>query len=625
MIEDSRVAVVLDREALAGIEGDDSDPRVPVSAEHPAYVIYTSGSTGKPKGVQISHRAVVNFMAAMQQLFHLSDGDVLFSVTSLSFDIAGLELHLPLTVGASVWLASREVTIEPEALREELSKSGASIMQATPSTWRMLLDANWEGDRSLKILCGGEALPRELAAQVVDRCGELWNMYGPTETTIWSLSRRIHEHDRITIGFPIGNTQVYVFDEHMLRVPVGVSGELYIGGDGLARGYLRRPGLTAERFIPDPHATELGRRLYRTGDLVRYLQDGSIEFLGRMDQQIKLRGHRIEMGEIEAALDTHPRIRQSVVLAREDVPGDKRLIAYLLGKAGTSGPEIVEVNGGIAASEVDEVLRYELRGHLRERLPEYMVPSAFVFVSRLPLTPNGKVDRKALPAPAAVGVKRHGSAASAPRSHLEDALATLWAEVLAVDSVAPADNFFELGGHSLLAMQVVSRVRERLGAEVGVGRLFAAPTLAGFAGEVERALREDEGLTAPPLVRVARAEQALPLSFAQQRLWFLEQLESGTALYNIPAAVRLKGRLETEALARALAEIVRRHEVLRTSFVSQGGEPVQVIAPSVPSGAAPWVVEEAPGGDAETWVCEVAQAEARRGVDLARGALLRVR
>jgi hypothetical protein len=401
-----------------------------------------------------------------------------------------------------------------------------------------------------------------------------------------------------------------------------VSGELYIGGDGLARGYLRRPGLTAERFVPDPYGAEPGRRLYRTGDVARYLTDGNLVFVGRRDQQVKVRGYRIEMGEIEAALDTHPRIRQSVVLAREDVPGDKRLVAYLLANAVAEAESAAE----IVSAEVDEVFRYELRGHLRERLPEYMVPSTFMLVPRLPLTPNGKVDRKALPAPSASEVKRQVRTNSVPpRSHLEDALAGLWAEVLVLESVSADDNFFELGGHSLLAMQVVSRVRDRLGAEVGVGRLFAAPTLAGFAAEVERALREGEGLTAPPLLRVERDDQPLPLSFAQQRLWFLEQLEPGTPLYNIPAAVRLKGRLNTEALARALEEIVRRHEVLRTSFVMQGGAPTQVIGPS--SGIA-LAVEEVPGTaeqERERWVQETAQQEARRGFDLGRGPLLRVR
>jgi amino acid adenylation domain-containing protein len=656
-VHDAQV-VCLDSE-LSGIVSESVEKaRSGVTADNLAYVIYTSGSTGRPKGVMVAHRAVCNHMLWMQSQFALHGEDSLLQKTTFSFDASIWELFLPLMSGARLIMAAPGGQRDSAYLVETIVKQRVTVLQVVPSMLQVLLDEpGIEKCESLRLVfCGGESLPLELVESFRARLGwvQLHNLYGPTEAAIdvSHLScgrardrfskqpeavRQKHEpafetsatwrvNGTVPIGRPIANTQLYVLDAALQPVPVGVDGELYIGGVQLARGYLRRPGLTAERFIPDPYANELGRRLYRTGDVARYLSDGNLVFVGRRDQQVKIRGHRIEMGEIEAALDTHPRIRQSVVLAREDVPGDKRLIAYLLGKAGTTAADVVanaETNGGIAVSEVDEVLRYELRGHLRERLPEYMVPSAFVFVSRLPLTPNGKVDRKALPAPSAAGVKRHGSAASAPRSHLEDALATLWAEVLAVDSVSPTDNFFELGGHSLLAMQVVSRVRERLGAEVGVGRLFAAPTLAGFAGEVERALREGEGLTAPPLLRVARVGQALPLSFAQQRLWFLEQLESGTALYNIPAAVRLKGRLETEAIARALAEIVRRHEVLRTSFVSEGGEPVQVIAPSVD---VPLIVEAVPDQeDQERWVSEVAQEEARRGFDLGQGPLLRVR
>jgi amino acid adenylation domain-containing protein len=342
-----------------------------------AYVIYTSGSTGRPKGVMVRHGAVVNLLSSMAQAPGLEPLDTMASVTPLSFDIAGLEIYLPLLQGARLAVMPRALALDGGRLRERLAAVGASVMQATPATWRLLREAGWEGEE-LKVLCGGEALPVDLAQSLAAGSTQVWNLYGPTETTIWSTVGRLRPGGPVTIGRPIGNTQTYILDDRLQPVPMGVIGELYIGGIGLARGYASRPDLTAERFVPSPFGE--GERLYRTGDLARWRADGELEYLGRIDHQVKVRGYRIELGEIEARLGEHESIGQAVVVAREDVPGDKRLVAY-----------VVSSGEGVDAAE--------LRAHVQRSLPEYMVPSAFVALEALPLTPNGKVDRRALPAP----------------------------------------------------------------------------------------------------------------------------------------------------------------------------------------------------------------------------------
>ncbi|MDZ7269339.1 MAG: amino acid adenylation domain-containing protein [candidate division KSB1 bacterium] len=413
---------------------------------HLAYVIYTSGSTGTPKGVQISHKAVVNFLHAMRQRPGLTATDVLLAVTTLSFDIAGLELYLPLLVGGRVVIASREVAGDGNALLDLLTRSQATVMQATPATWRLLLAAGWEHGSSLKVLCGGEALPRELALQLRERSSSLWNMYGPTETTIWSTLHQVEPGNAaIVIGRPIANTQVYILDAHLQPVPIGVMGDLYLGGDGLARGYWRRPELTAEKFIPHPFARTPGERLYKTGDLARYLADGTIDFLGRSDHQVKVRGFRIELEEIEAVLNQHPAVQAAVVVAREDVPGDQRLVAYLISR----GPQAA---GGS-----------ELRTFLRLKLPDYMLPSAYVTLPAFPLTPNGKVDRRRLPPPEGRVADEVPTTYVAPRTPMEKLIAQVWREALKIEHVGVHDNFFDLGGHSLLSMQVIARLEKATG------------------------------------------------------------------------------------------------------------------------------------------------------------------
>jgi len=441
--------------------------------EHLAYVIYTSGSTGKPKGVPIPHRAVVNFLNSMRHRPGLTRQDLLLAVTTLSFDIAGLELLLPLTVGARVMLASREEAADGAQLAAKIANGGVTVMQATPSTWRMLLDSGWQGNNSLRVFCGGEALSADLANRLSERCAELWNLYGPTETTIWSTVAKVEPGTGpIVVGRPIANTQTYILDKHLQPVPVGVPGELFIGGNGLARGYLKRPELTAEKFIHHPLSNDADARLYRTGDAARWRTDGSIELLGRLDHQVKLRGFRIELGEIESVLQQAPGVREAVVMVREDVPGDQRLAAYLT----TFRQTTVSIN--------------ELRTFLHERLPDYMLPSTFVMLDTLPLTPNGKVDRRGLPAPE--GHRPDLKAAFVdPGDGVEQTIAAIWQEVLSVAKTGANDNFFDLGGHSLHVVQVQAKLRERLGIDIPVLRLFQYPTIRSLARSLSQETTEE--------------------------------------------------------------------------------------------------------------------------------------
>jgi amino acid adenylation domain-containing protein len=437
-----------------------------VGSEALAYVIYTSGSTGLPKGVAIEHRSVVNFLTSMRREPGLRAGDRLLAVTTLSFDIAGLELYLPLAVGACVEVVSREVAADPAQLRKRLTRSGATVMQATPASWRMLVDVGWEETPGLKVLCGGEALGCDLANALLARAHEVWNMYGPTETTIWSTAYKLAGQQKagsvVPLGRPIANTQLYVLDEAMQPVPAGVAGELYIGGAGLARGYLNRPELTAEKFMPNPFGSEAGDRLYRTGDLTRYLPDGRLEFLGRVDHQVKIRGYRVELGEVEAVLQEQPGVRQAVVLVREDVPGDKRLVGYVV--VDQQHPPTV----------------IQLRRQLAARVPDYIVPSTFVLLDKLPLTPNGKIDRQTLPAPGPSRPELE-QAYVAPRTRLEQFLAGLWCEVLKLDRVGIYDNFFDLGGNSIQGATFINKLQQHLREPIFIVALFDASTVAAFA------------------------------------------------------------------------------------------------------------------------------------------------
>ncbi len=493
MLEDARVPVLLTQRKLAGslpsttakvlcVEevlarpvqpGEEANLPAVAGPDHLAYVIYTSGTTGKPKGVGIPHSALVNFLLSMQQQPGFSATDTLLAVTTLSFDIAGLELYLPLICGGKVVVAGREDTRDPARLAQRIADSACTVMQATPATWRALIHAGWSGSSHLKVLCGGEALPSDLARDLLLRCAELWNMYGPTETTVWSTLHRVTSAEGVVpIGRPIANTQVYVLDAerdpgHPSLVPPGSVGELYIGGDGLARGYWRRQELTQERFVPSPFAA--GARLYRTGDLARFLPDGTLECLGRVDHQVKLRGFRIELGEIESVLRQHPAVRETAVIAREDAPGAKRLVAY-----------VVIPPGQAPRSD-------ELREFLASQLPDYMIPADFVRMRALPLTANAKLDRAALPLPTRENAL-DAIAYCAPQSPIEIQLASIVSQLLALDRVGREDNFFLLGLHSLLSAMLIMRLRERFGVQLTLRDLFETQTLAKLAERVEREL-----------------------------------------------------------------------------------------------------------------------------------------
>jgi amino acid adenylation domain-containing protein len=545
------------------------DRQAPIAAtddtEAIAYVIYTSGSTGKPKGVRVPHRAVANFLSSMRRQPGLDLDDRLLAVTTLSFDIAVLELFLPLSVGACVVLASREQVLDGRALAELIHACDITVMQATPSTWRMLLEAGWSGRCGLKALCGGEALPGELAEILVERCDSLWNLYGPTETTVWSTCARVDDPARgITIGQPIDNTTVWILDANGALCPIGVPGEIAIGGAGVTLGYLDRPELSAERFIADAQSNDPRARLYRTGDRGRWRNDGRLEHLGRLDFQVKVRGFRIELGDIETNLARHADVMQAVVIVREDRPGDQRLVAYLVARS-TSG--------------VDEA---HLRAHLRLLLPEYMIPQHFIVLDAIPLLPNGKIDRARLPAPQAIPGKSVEAAVS-PRDDLERRIAAAMERALSLPGISVHDDFFALGGHSLLAAQLTAQLGREFGLSLSLGLIFEFPTVAGLAAALGQRLAapaHERQQAIAPLEDPRRA----PLSLLQKRLWLFEQLNPGTVVYNTPSAHRLRGPLDETAFEYAFTEMTRRQSILRTTIEREdGGEVIQHIHDVAPT------------------------------------------
>jgi amino acid adenylation domain-containing protein len=545
---------------------EDGDLGRTAEPENLAYVIYTSGSTGRPKGVEISHRSLVNFLESMRRCPGMGEGERLLAVTSLSFDIAGLEIFLPLLARGCVRVVAREKVKDGSVLSEELATFGADLLQATPSTWRLLLESGWRGEPSLRALCGGEALPPDLASQLVERCGALWNVYGPTETTIWSTLQRVDSamlpgQGTLPIGAPLANTQIYLLDRSGQPVMTGAVGEIYIGGDGVARGYRRRPDLTAERFVPDPFALAPGLRLYRTGDLGRWLPDGTIAFLGRADHQVKLRGFRIEPGEIEAALTRYPAIREAVVIAAPKGGDDRRLIAYLVPES-QPGPDA-----------------QELRSFLEPRLPDHMIPSAFVSLAALPRTPNGKLDRGALPPPEGV-LFASGERYVAPRTPLESELATLWAEVLRVARVGIEDSFFELGGHSLLATRLMFRVREMSRVDLALRTLFEKPTVGGMADLIARAraVQAGDGLWSPqpPIVPDAeRRYEPFPLTDVQQAYWIGRSgsFELGNVASHNYLEMDIPG-LDVRRFNDSLLRVIERHDMLRAFVLPEGRQQV---------------------------------------------------
>jgi amino acid adenylation domain-containing protein len=626
MLADSRPAVLLASSALAArfaaagvpvldpADGaawahlPDTDPRpAGLSPDHPGYVIYTSGSTGRPKGVAVPHRGVVSLLADIQRRAPIGEGDGCSLWTSTSFDVSVYEIFSALLAGGRLCIPRDEVRLEAGAFLDWMEAREVRSAYLPPYFLAELRDhvSRSPGRTGLhRLLVGVEPIAEPLLAEIRRSVPGLRiiNGYGPTETTICATLHDVPDTargERVTpIGAPAANTRVFVVDARMRPVPTGVVGELYVGGAGVARGYLDRPALTAERFVPDALSGQPGARLYRTGDLGRWLPEGALAFAGRTDAQVKVRGYRVEPGEIEARLAEHPAVREAVVVAREDAPGDKRLVAYY---------------------RADEPVAVEaLKAHLAERLAEHMVPAAYVWMEALPLTPSGKVDRRALPAPGSGAFPARGY--EAPSGRAQETVAGIWAELLGAERVGRRDHFFELGGHSLLAARVVSRVRQALGVEASPRDMFERPVLADFARGLETAARAEATAIAP----VDRSS-AIPLSFAQQRLWFLEQLGNLGGTYHIPLGLRLRGELDRGALVRSLDRIVARHEALRTTFPVVDGEPVQHIAPVGESGLRLVEHDLQALADAEDELRRLVSDEAGAPFDLAQGPLFRGR
>lgn len=601
-----------DWEIIAGeAEGE---PEGRVASKNLAYVIYTSGSTGRPKGTLLQHQGLCNFAAAFIRQFELTEDSRFLQFASFGFDASIAEIFAPLVAGASVHLARAETLLSIPDLTGFLQRHGITAATLPPAVLS-LLPAE-ESPELRTVASVGEACSPDIVKRWAPG-RRFVNGYGPTETTIGACWCEVEVlppgATNVPIGRPIANLRIYILDSNLQPVSIGVPGELHIGGPGLARGYLHRADLTAERFIPDPFSGEAGARLYRTGDLVRYAASGDVEFLGRIDHQVKLRGFRIELGEIEAVLAGLPTLRQAAVVMRPvetgdpstKVAGEKQLVAYLV------------------PSEDTDLDLGAVRDVLRERLPGYMVPSSFLVLEALPLTASGKVDRRALPAPE--GIRPDiGAVYTAPRTPVEEVLAEMWARSLNVERVGVYDDFFDLGGHSLIATQLVSQVRRAFEVELSLRELFEAPTVAGLAERVEAALRSEAGLEAPPIEPATR-EDGVPLSFAQQRLWFLDQLAPSNLFYNIPTAVRLEGPLDREAFGRSLNEILRRHEALRTTFRVQDGRPIQVIAPELEVPLFVVDLTHLPKEEREDEASRLVQEEARQPFDLTEGPLLRAR
>ena len=552
-----------DWEAIAR-ESNNNLGDVGLRPENLSYVIYTSGSTGRPKGVQLHHRGVGSFIQFYSRLFEIGPQDHVLQFFSYSFDGSVADIFVALFSGATLCLIDQDNVLPGPGLVQLMRNQQITFALLPPAVLAALpVD---EVPTLKKVASGGESTNLELVKQWTPS-RTYFNLYGPTEATVVATAFKTNnfdsEEDNIPIGRPIDNTQLYLVDEHLRPVPVDIPGELLIGGVGLARGYLNRPELTAEKLIPNPFATEPGERLYKTGDLVRYRPDGNIEFLGRIDHQVKLRGFRIELGEIEAVLNQHAAVQRAVVLAREDEPGEKRLVAYFVTDNSVDAPP-------------DSQQFYIF---LKEKLPEYMVPAFFVPLEKFPLTPSGKIDRKKLPRPDESQLKT-GRAYVAPRTPDEEVLAGIMADVLGLKQVGIDDNFFELGGHSLLGIKLQSRIRNTYQIELPLVKIFESPTVAQLAQLIEITRLAEQGIEVPPIVPLSR-DQELPLSFAQQRLWFLDQLEPDSPFYNIPGGLRLTGKLRVEALEASLNQLVQRHEVLRTRFKSVQGKPQPEILPGL--------------------------------------------
>ncbi|MBV9772729.1 MAG: amino acid adenylation domain-containing protein, partial [Gemmatimonadetes bacterium] len=617
VLEDSGAQLVLTHPELAGLlpphgipelqvedgafDGEPTHaPESGVESRNLAYVIYTSGSTGRPKGVLVPHRGVINSIQAYTRIYDIGPGAHVLLFAPLHFDGSVLDLFTALCSGAALVVARREDLIPGRELIDLLERQRVTHAKFTPSALAATPHAELPLLRA--VMSGGETCTAEVVARWAPG-RRFFNGYGPTETSVRVTVLECTDGTRPPpIGWPVDNVRLYVLDAALNLVPVGVRGELYIGGPGVTRGYGGRPDLTAEKFLPDPFTPTAGARMYRSGDRVRWLPDGTVEFIGRTDDQVKIRGFRIEPGEIEVALMRHPGLADAAVVPRASHTGEARLVAYV-------------VPGDGAAPEAAE-----LRAHLKERLPEYMVPAAFVTLAALPLTSNGKLDTRALPEPELSGAG--AEAYVAPSTATEAVLAEIWEEVLGVERVGVHDDFFALGGHSLLATRVTARVHEALGVNLPLRTLFDASTVAELSVRVDAL--EPAGAPGGGRKIARRSRNApLPLSFAQQRLWFIDRLEPGSSAYNMAFPLRLRGALDVPALRRSLAELVRRHETLRTTFGMVDGEAVQVIAPAGPVALPVTDLGRLPREERERTLLRLAAEESGRPFDLERGPLLR--
>ena len=588
------------------------NPTEGATAANSAHLIYTSGSTGQPKGVLSVHRASVNRFAWMWRTYPFAAAEVCCQKTALSFVDSIWEIFGPLLQGVPLVIIPDETVKDPQRFVTALSAHKVTRLVLVPSLLRVILEIGEDLARQLSYLrycvCSGETLPVELATIFREQIPQatLINLYGSSEVaadvTCYEVSNT-SGLSTIPIGRPIANTEVYILDSNFQPAPIGVPGEIYVGGEGLARGYPNRAELTAEKFVADPFNREGAARLFRTGDIGRYLTDGNIEYCGRRDNQVKVRGFRIELGEIEAQLASHPQVHQAIVIARDEERGEKQLIAYV-----TAAEEAPANN--------------ELRAHLRRKLPDHMIPAAFVLLDQLPLTASGKVNRLALPPPGRDQLEANEDFV-APCTPTEEILAGIWADVLNTEDVGVNDDFFALGGHSLLLARIAARIRESFQLDLPLRDLFEAPTVAALAERIETERRRAEGFEDVPLVSVSRAG-ALPLSFAQERLWFFNQLEPNSSAYNIPRVLRLNGPLDTSALHRSVEAIVARHEVLRTSFRSDNGKPALSIAESAAVEIPLFDLSPLPIAEREEEAKQLASRETERPFDLERGPLLRL-
>jgi len=615
LLSESHATCVVLNDAASGISQESKENcSSGVTPANLVYTLFTSGSTGTPKGVLIEHRQLLNYVEGVRERLQLPADASFATVSSYAADLGNTAIFPALLSGGCLHIVSQDRVMDPGAMAEYGERHGVDCLKIVPSHLAALLSAP-RPERVLprqRLVLGGEASTWDLVSRIetMSPACQIMNHYGPTETTVGVLTYRhergrlrADESDTLPLGRPLGNSQVYLLDSHARPVPIGVNGELHIGGAGLARGYVNRSDQTAASFVPNPFSADPGARMYRTGDVALYLIDGNVEFLGRADHQVKIRGFRVELGEIEAVLAQHPSVEAAVVLAREDVPGDKRLVGY-----------VVRTRGAQLTTE-------ELREYARERLPEYMVPGAIAVLDQLPLNRNGKVDRGALPAITLTTDQRKRSAVQ-PRTANEEQLMEIWSEVLGNRSLGVHDDFFESGGHSLLAMQLIVRVREAFHVDLPLPALFETPTIAALAETIEGLIRAGRSDAAPVIKPVPRDER-LPLSFAQQRLWFLDQLDPHSSTYNRSFAVRLTGPLNPESLEQSLREVIRRHEVLRTTYPTVDGEAHQIIAPV--SGFTVRVLDlrQLPPHARDEVARRLVADEARRPFDLAGGPLVR--